>query len=103
MGNYLYNRYIHSESWKDKKAEFKEHLNRIRRYHCHQCKTKEGPFDVHHTTYARLGHEDMEDLRLTCVRCHKAIHGKKKGPSRGTPYMRSTGGRQTFRSKRTYI
>lgn len=29
---------------------------------------------VHHLTYARVGHEELGDLRSVCDRCHYAIH-----------------------------
>lgn len=32
--------------------------------------------DVHHDTYARIGDENLEDLRLLCRRCHQKEHGR---------------------------
>ena len=38
-------------------------------YRCERCH-RAVPLDVHHTTYARFGHEEMDDLRALCRDCH---------------------------------
>jgi 5-methylcytosine-specific restriction endonuclease McrA len=37
-----------------------------------------GHLDVHHVTYARLGHEHMGDTRVLCRRCHIVVEGRGK-------------------------
>lgn len=36
--------------------------------------TNQGPLNLHHVTYARLGHERLADLRILCARCHYRAH-----------------------------
>jgi 5-methylcytosine-specific restriction endonuclease McrA len=40
------------------------------------CHTDKGTFDIHHTTYERVGAEKEEDVQVLCRPCHKATHGK---------------------------
>src|SRR5262245_29587921 len=47
-------------------------------YHCERCGfhgTDAEP-NVHHRSYAQLGHEAPEDLEVLCLRCHAREHGK---------------------------
>ena len=67
----FYQTYLGSAAWK---AQAK--AARARAGHrCTRCK-RAGPLDVHHLTYARLGHELPEDLVAVCHACHWALHGK---------------------------
>ena len=43
-------------------------------YTCQQCKDTDIPLDVHHTTYERIGDEDLSDLVSVCRPCHDEIH-----------------------------
>lgn len=43
---------------------------------CTACGRNSGIMDVHHITYARIGNELLEDLRLLCRGCHGNEHGK---------------------------
>jgi hypothetical protein len=43
---------------------------------CTACGQKSGIMNVHHITYARIGNESLEDLRLLCRACHREEHGK---------------------------
>jgi 5-methylcytosine-specific restriction endonuclease McrA len=42
-------------------------------YSCERC-GKFKPVDLHHLTYARLGHEEDGDLKLYCRDCHNLMH-----------------------------
>lgn len=73
MQTQQYKDYIRSDEWEDKKQE------RMKIDKC--CVMCERPLDkikkinVHHVTYARLGHEDvLNDLVTLCGSCHKKIH-----------------------------
>lgn len=43
---------------------------------CERCRRTAGEWNVHHLTYERRGHENLEDLILLCRRCHAIEHGK---------------------------
>lgn len=64
-GNPAYDRYIHSAAWRkkaDKRLQMDGHT-------CQVCGRK--ATDVHHLTYDRFGHEDMDDLVSLCRKCHE--------------------------------
>lgn len=42
---------------------------------CQSCGLM-GPLECHHITYARLGAEDLEDLKMLCRECHQEIHNR---------------------------
>lgn len=46
-------------------------------YRCAKCQSRRN-LHVHHCTYARFGHELMEDLITLCVRCHAAVHKRAR-------------------------
>lgn len=75
MQSDFYKKYMRSKEWEYKKAQRKE----IDGYKCVMCgrpetKTKDG-LQVHHVTYARLGHENIyTDICTVCSSCHKKIH-----------------------------
>jgi hypothetical protein len=66
-----YWQYIRSSAWLESEARLEE----LRRagYRCRIC--NRGPYEiqieVHHRTYARLGHERPEDLTTLCIDCHR--------------------------------
>lgn len=64
-----YYEYIASKEWQRKR------LARIKLdgYKCHICGSSRN-LNVHHLTYERLGHEDMEDLMTLCRSCHEKVH-----------------------------
>lgn len=64
-GNPVYDSYIHSSAWRDKADERLE----LDGHTCQVC-GKEAS-DVHHLTYDRFGHEDMNDLVSLCRKCHE--------------------------------
>lgn len=47
---------------------------------CEACgeRFRRREINIHHKTYARLGHEKPEDLVIWCEPCHKEWHRKKK-------------------------
>lgn len=63
----LYSEYIHSEEWRAKRE-----LVLARDRGCRIC-GHEHELQVHHRTYARVGDEDLLDLTVLCVDCHKTI------------------------------
>lgn len=67
-----YTRYISSDAWREKR---KRRLS-IDRYRCANCGSRES-LQVHHLSYARLGHERMSDLVTLCRGCHNLAHGRK--------------------------
>lgn len=40
---------------------------------CQDCGSRWKP-TLHHTTYARLGHEREGDMRVLCPKCHRQAH-----------------------------
>lgn len=63
--NPAYDSYIHSTAWREKADERLKLDRRV----CQVC-GKEAT-DVHHLTYDRFGHEDMNDLVSLCRKCHE--------------------------------
>lgn len=69
-----YNRYMDSPEWQKKReAVFKAQGKK-----CRRCGSERGVLHVHHLTYARFGHEDLEDLQVLCEGCHGLIHPEMK-------------------------
>lgn len=69
MPSKRYLNYIRSKQW----AQIRdEHLERCERW-CEICHAARA-CQVHHWTYARLGHEHPLDLCAVCVTCHHRIH-----------------------------
>ena len=46
-------------------------------YECQRCGAVDVELQVHHLTYARLGREDWEDLKVVCSPCH-AIEDRER-------------------------
>lgn len=64
----LYESYIASPQWKQRRQKVLERDS----FQCQACLSSED-LEVHHKTYARLGHEDLDDLITFCHDCHEAI------------------------------
>src|SRR5580698_6129526 len=66
-----YDEHLASEKWQRTRAKV------IEREHgrCQGCGNRGD--DMHHTTYANLGHEFLFELQLLCRRCHDRWHKKK--------------------------
>lgn len=45
-----------------------------------RCQLCNSPYnlEVHHRTYIRFGHEQLEDLTLLCDGCHETFHKHRK-------------------------
>lgn len=65
-----YATYINSPEWRVKADDAKRRAG----YSCALC-TRTTSLEVHHRTYARLGHEHPSDLVVLCWRCHRRHHG----------------------------
>lgn len=62
--------YLASPAWAAKRAEYR----RYRKWQCRLCGVKRGGIQLHHLTYERLGHEDLDDLIPLCAGCHMLVH-----------------------------
>jgi 5-methylcytosine-specific restriction endonuclease McrA len=63
-----YFRYLRSDAWREKRRLVLERDGyRCQLWHAHVAT------EVHHTTYAHLGYEPLEDLISLCRACHEAI------------------------------
>lgn len=70
---WLYKIYLKSNAWRIKSSQRK--LIDGSRCQAPLC-FRVDSLQVHHTTYANIGDEDVEnDLVTLCERCHKAQHG----------------------------
>ena len=72
---FLYNRYLKSNKWKRlRKKRF-----RLDKGRCQKCnkRLEINEFNCHHTTYARLYFERLEDVETLCIPCHKKIDHRK--------------------------
>lgn len=64
-GNPWYDRYIHSAAWRNTAGQRLD-------LDGHVCQVCGGDAtEVHHLTYDRFGHEDMNDLVSLCRQCHE--------------------------------
>jgi 5-methylcytosine-specific restriction endonuclease McrA len=73
-----YRAYIDSPEWRWKRSLRKQ----LDEYTCCRCGGRTPAvrqLDVHHLTYARLGHEAMSDLRTLCRDCHSDVHAGAPG------------------------
>lgn len=70
-----YKRHINSDLWRTTK----DRLLLRRGNMCERCGQSGSikRLDLHHLTYARLGHEDDDDLKLYCRDCHGLMHPNK--------------------------
>jgi hypothetical protein len=60
-----YYEYLQSTTWRAKAQAAKRRAH----YRCWCCSGRQR-LEAHHRTYARLGHERPDDLRVLCHRCH---------------------------------
>ncbi len=77
-----YEEYMATDHWKNKRSAKLASC----RYACQICNSNDR-LTVHHRTYERMGHEDLEDLTVMCRRCHGIFHGKVRGFARQTRYI----------------
>jgi hypothetical protein len=71
----LYNAYLNSSEWKEKRAE----RLAIDSWHCSNCDKheSEATLQVHHLTYKNVGDEYVGvDLVTLCIDCHQQQHGR---------------------------
>lgn len=69
----FYEQHLRSSYWEDLKRRA---LNRSGRS-CERCGWLIlGPYQshLHHKTYERLGHEELDDVELLCISCHEEEH-----------------------------
>lgn len=70
--NKTYHAYLKTVQWEKLKFAVYERDN----YRCRQCKKSLAKMNgnVHHTTYANVYNESIDDLALVCKDCHQLIH-----------------------------
>jgi 5-methylcytosine-specific restriction endonuclease McrA len=83
MNREEYHIYLQSWEWARLRQEVMERAFN----ECERCE-KFSAVHVHHLTYKRVGHEELEDLQAVCEDCHKFLHklsdyDPKKGYERG--------------------
>lgn len=69
MPTNMYKAYIASDKWQRKRQQVFAHYGK----RCYACRTRKGPFHVHHMDYSRLGRESMSDLIPLCIPCHREV------------------------------
>lgn len=69
LGYRNYPAYLQSSHWREVKARYRE-SGLPQACLCGD----DGPVDLHHTTYERVGAELLTDLVPLCRRCHVAVH-----------------------------
>lgn len=69
-----YRQYLKSDHW----ITFRLTILAKRGAECERCMQRRGPFDLHHRTYERLGHELETDVEVLCRFCHEEQHGRFK-------------------------
>jgi hypothetical protein len=73
MHDMNYRSYIQSAAWQASAARLGELA--LSGFRCRTCNLgrDDVALQVHHRTYARLGHEVIDDLTTLCVECHGVI------------------------------
>lgn len=66
-----YEQYLKTPEW----AEKREKVLSRDGHRCRACNSEEN-LQVHHRTYMRRGHEDLNDLTTLCGPCHEHFHQK---------------------------
>lgn len=68
-----YAEYLYSPEWRQRRAM---HI-RMADFRCDSCgiQGSYGTLQVHHKSYGRFGREDLGDLEVLCVSCHRSKHG----------------------------
>lgn len=64
-----YREYLISKKWEWYKKAI-HHIYNDECYICNSCRE----LHVHHKTYERIYHEDLDDLVLLCKSCHEKVH-----------------------------
>jgi hypothetical protein len=72
MPNEEYLAYLKSPQWR----ALREQVLARDKYQCFECGAR-GRLEVHHTTYARIFKEDIDDLITLCRACHEEEHTTK--------------------------
>jgi 5-methylcytosine-specific restriction endonuclease McrA len=69
-----YGEYLQTPEWK----EMRGYALEVATHRCQVCNSAKS-LQVHHRTYERRGHENLEDLTVLCKACHELYHqtGKK--------------------------
>lgn len=65
----IYREYLVSKKW----AALKRAVYFFYEEECYICRSKD-KLHIHHKTYDRIYHEDLDDLVLLCNNCHHKIH-----------------------------
>lgn len=68
-----YRAYLRGPRWARKRAGILRRAGRI----CERCRQHPAS-QVHHLTYARLGHERDTDLQALCKKCHRIADRERK-------------------------
>lgn len=103
MGEYLrntrmtYEQYLRSPHWKSLRLEFWQHGPHSGK--CCNCSNRNN-LHLHHKTYKRIGHENLDDLCLLCERCHDKIHGREKTAGKKSLYRREIKKHKKKRNKK---
>lgn len=78
------NNYRNRKEWYNKSYLKSTHWRRVRNkalstsgFRCSACGTNKR-LQVHHLTYAHLGHEHKKDLKVLCYNCHHLLHSYRK-------------------------
>jgi 5-methylcytosine-specific restriction endonuclease McrA len=76
LGFATYADYLASEHWQTTRRRFIS--SGIWKGKCHGCRRLLENPEIHHRTYARIGHERLDDLNGLCRDCHIAAHDFEK-------------------------
>lgn len=68
-----YQEYLASERWAAVRRWALERAD----HHCQVCNAPDD-LEVHHRTYARLGHEQPQDVVVLCDGCHELFHAHRR-------------------------
>lgn len=70
-----YRAYLKSEAWQERRKK----LYRDRGGRCEDCgRELGGRYHAHHTSYANVGNESLQELLLLCEDCHAKRHPQRR-------------------------
>lgn len=65
--------YVTTPAWRRRRWQAME----LAGWKCELCEGAGTGLQAHHLDYARVGHEDMDDLLILCAKCHELEHDKQ--------------------------
>ncbi len=82
LGYKDYDDYLQSRHWQEFRRRYRE--SRFPQV-CKECGNEN--YQLHHLTYANLGHEELTDVSPLCRKCHRNLHLERQGKAVGNEFL----------------